>query len=282
MKPVRWVEIADPGSKERFQILSEVLKKKGIENEFVSISPAVDAFENQLQQAQKEYQQIRIGTPFMDMVSTETSPMLTFTVKSVDCLHNDGKNWWPRSTLMEAVVREAYFLKTLGLSKPALVVGSGAAARAVVAALIKIGFTKVNITEKFDESGLQFIKYLEKSFFNVEFSFTSQSAITTLPGIHSLVVNTTPFIESNDLLEELYYFNFLSQGGVVIDLVDRPIMTPLLKSAAELGAKIVSGYEIQALSDIVWASWCFNVSIDGDDYRAQLKNFYEGGGSTKD
>jgi shikimate 5-dehydrogenase len=163
-------------------------------------------------------------------------------------------------------------IKNLDISESALIVGAGASCRAVVASLLKIGFKKFNITEKFEERGRLLIQDLKQTYFAVDFRFTTQSAITQLPGVHSVVINTTPLTPSNDLLNELYYFNFLKPEGAVIDLTLVPYETPLLKAAKQVGARVVHGCEVATLVDIYWIKNSLGIAVPLDEYLSGLKD----------
>ncbi|MEQ1879281.1 MAG: hypothetical protein ABL958_21780, partial [Bdellovibrionia bacterium] len=90
------------------------------------------------------------------------------------------------------------------------------------------------------------------------------------PGMHSLVVNTTPLVENNEIVRELQFYNFMKEGGAVIDMIMVPPVTPLLEEAEQIGAKIVRGFEIAAEVDAVWVKKAFGISIDLNAYSTAL------------
>lgn len=270
---MKCVEIGGSAQRLRFDFLASYLSGLGHTVKFDYIESSQDEFPRKIEQAMREYQHIRVSSPFGEKVHefVNAVPMDTMTQKSSDCLIFDQGKWWARSMLSEGLVRELASMKRLDISETAMIVGAGASCRAVIAALLKVGFKKFNITEKFEERGRLLIKDLKDAYFGVDFRFTPQVSITQLPGVHSVVVNTTPFTPNNDLLNELYYCNFLKPDGIVIDLTMIPYETPLIKAALQVGAGVVHGCEVSTLVDAYWIKSSLRISVNPQDYEAKLK-----------
>ena len=260
----KWIEIAGTCSRKRYEYLSDFLNKSGVENSVDFVECGMDEFPLLLKHAMDQYDFIRVGSPFGERVPhlIDQLPVTTYFQKSADSLFNEGGRWWARSMLTEGLIREVALVEKLDISESAFIIGAGASCRGVIAALMKIGFHKFNFTEKFEERGRLLLKELKETYFGVDFRFTPQSAITLLPGIHSIVVNTTPLVPSNDLLDELYYCNFLRPNGVVIDLTLVPPETPLLKAVKQVEGRIVFGFEVAALIDMYWSVQAFRQTFD--------------------
>jgi shikimate 5-dehydrogenase len=270
---MKCLEIGGSSQRLRFDFLASYLKGLGHSVEFDYIETTQDAFPEKIEQAMLQYQHIRVSSPFGEKVHefVNAVPMDTMTQRSSDCLIFDQGEWWARSMLSEGLVRELASMKKLDISETAMIVGAGASCRAVIAALLKVGFKKFNITEKFEERGRLLMKDLKETYFGVDFRFTPQSSITQLPGVHSVVINTTPFTPNNDLLHELYYCNFLKPEGIVIDLTMIPFETPLIKAALQVGARVVHGCEVSTLVDAYWVKSSMKISLNHHDYEAKLK-----------
>lgn len=280
MKPIKWVEIALPNSKDRFTYLSEVLNQMGVPNEAHFIEGSRDNLAAQIAEAKKNFDHIRIGSPFTEL-AFDPKTELTATVqvvKAVDAFTKDDVgNWWPQSILFEAFIHGlAHRIKALDLNSSVLMVGAGGAARAVLSALARVGYMKFNITDRYQEKVQVLITDLKRTFFNLKFEYIPISGITALPGMHSLIVNTTPLLEENELIRELQFYNFMKEGGAVIDLTTIPPKTPLLEEAEHIGAKIVQGFEIAAEVDSVWVKKVTGKPFDTATYAAGLeKKFSE-------
>ncbi len=159
----------------------------------------------------------------------------------------------------------------LDLKGSILIVGAGAGARVAAAAFINVGYKKVNITNKFSEQAEDLIEDLERKYFDIEFEFIPEEKLVLLPGTNSVLVNTTPLLPSNDLLNELYYFNFLKSPGIVFDFTTVPIDTPLVLEAEALGIKVVRGFEVSSWGDMSWVEWAFAKKLDREAYCERLK-----------
>lgn len=274
---IKWAEIAGQNSKLRFDFLSKYLNESGVKNQVDYIECTVDEFPTKIKEVMKTYDHIRVGSPFGEKVPLEVEqiPMVTLTQKSADCLIKEEGRWWARSMLTEGLAREVAVVKRLDISETAFIIGTGSSCRAVIAALLKMGFKKFNMTERSEERGRQILKDLQVTYFGVDFRFTPQSAVTMLPGTHSIVVNTTPLVSSNDLLNELYYCNFLKPNGVVIDLTLVPVETPLLKAVKQVEGRIIHGYEVASLVDLHWVKSSMKHVMDTDKFTAGLKALCE-------
>lgn len=273
---IRWAEITGTPSKVRFDYLSQFLKSLGHENEVNYVVATDETFPDEIRQAMQKFEHIRITSPFGERVTQEIQdmeaiPAATMIQKSSDCLIFEDEHWWARSMLAEGLIREVALMKKMDISETAFIVGAGSSCRAVVSALMKAGFQKFNITERFEERGQLLIKDLKATYFGADFRFTPQSSITQLPGIHSILVNTTPLVQSNDLLNELYYCNFLKPDAVVIDLTIMPYDTPLIKAAQQVGARTVHGCDVATLVDTYWLKSSMKIEVDSEKYLEGLK-----------
>ncbi|MDZ4677882.1 MAG: hypothetical protein SGI74_10285 [Oligoflexia bacterium] len=180
--------------------------------------------------------------------------------------------WWPRVILMEAFSRTVSLnIGLLDLDASALIVGGTGTAKLIVGALTKIGFRKINIALESEAEGNALIAEMRKQYYQIKFEFIPFQTITTLPGVHSLVVNTTPLTIENALLDELYFFNFLKAGGVVVDVNLIPTVTPLIEESKIWGARHLSGDYISAQSDAYLLSQILDKKIDIEKYRTQLR-----------
>ncbi len=269
---MKWAEISANPSEKRYTHLSEFLKKKGVENEVEFIESLPGDFENHLKKACNKFDVLRIGSPFLNVLPGcfDQLPLQVRTLGAGDSLIKSNEDWWIRATLYRAIIKLAKRLDKIDLLQPVLIVGSGGSARLIIGALIRIGFNRFNITDQFTERGQEIVNDLQKRFFNIEFKFTPHSGLTMLPGIHSCMVNTTPLVPSNEILGDLYYFNFLKAGGVVIDLNLSPVETPLLKEASGVGALTISGVEMAALSDMEFVSLIAPKAVDLEEYKSGL------------
>ena len=282
---IRWAVLAKEVNKVRFDCLSQFMTSSGIENELTYVSANSETFADELQRCQNEFDQIRIGPPFGE-IACEHHEMITstmMTLKSADSLVKQENHWWLRSSSFHGIQE---FLNRRGesvdLSGALLVVGSGAAARIACAAFVKLGFRQVSIASAFDEQGRAMIEDFKRFYFDVTFNFVPKDELVLLPGIYSVIINTTPYIKSNELLPELYFFNFLMRPGLVCDLSMIPPVTPLLQEAEAIQIPTLGGYQFASCSDLVWVNWITGQKLSVDKYMAQLKPALDAASSEED
>jgi len=269
------VEIAASPIPARADLFKEMVQKyAGLAIEFDCVQVGLDDFEQTLEELKKTADVIKVGTAFAENILSILTNFTTEiqTIGACDILEKQNDMWWPRNYLNRA------FYKTLSndidkvnLKYNAFIVGAGAACKSAFAALVRAGFTKVTITDKFSEKGMLTLAEIKKKFFGIDVEFVPMQAVTTLPGVHSLVVNTTPLVLENDLLDELYFFNFLHEGGIVIDLQLVPPHTPLLREAETWGARSLSGEFVAAHFDTLLIEHLTKVHVPVDEYRKELR-----------
>jgi shikimate 5-dehydrogenase len=273
---LRWCEISDRTdefAKVRFQILNEELRKAGLDTEFKLTVAEPTNLQEILDQARSTSAQIRfsgrLGKSVIPLL--ERLPSALVSLKACDSLVCENGDWWPRFFLVEGLNQTmATDAAALDLAGSVLILGATSEAKASVAALSRIGFSKMIITDPHEELGLAFVEELRRSYFGIKFQMVARNAVTQLPGVCSIAVNTLTASEDANSMAELAYFNFLKPGGFWLDLSIFPLNTALQSEASSVGASIISGARVLARTDFLWATSAFNVSIDFDSYAARL------------
>lgn len=270
---IKWVEIAQFPSPERFDVLSKYLNEKGIENqvEYIKVTPA--EFPNALKDAMEKYDGIRIGRGVGDLAPPlfNNNTIFVGRMGAGDSVVKTNGKWCLRSTLYDGLnkvcsdVGHRFELKT-----NVLMVGAGAVARASIASLSRSGFTKFGISDVSAERGEKLCSELRRMYFGAEFKAIPKQELILLPGVYGVLVNTTPLDEGNEILDELTYFNFFRKNAVAFDFTLKPVDTPLLKEAAEVGVHTVFGYQLAAECDKVWADMMFG-DVDMSGFESALE-----------
>ncbi|MCB0363525.1 MAG: hypothetical protein KDD35_12425, partial [Bdellovibrionales bacterium] len=274
----RCTELALSPQHDRLQLLAKSLRESGFSNSYEQFPVKLEDFEERLQEATQKFQGIRIGSPFGELVTRSFvhEPAMMMSLGSADMLIKASGKWWTRSALFEAFHHLlSQYGDQLDCNASALIVGAGAAARIAVAALVKIGFKQFKVTNQFADQGLSLLAELKGTYFGVQFEFTPVNQLIMLPGLNSIVVNTTPIGPENELVHELLYFNFLASGGEVWDLTLAEKDTPLLMEARQIGTKTVSGFEVASWVDVVWAQRTFRQSLDREAHMKNLISLFQ-------
>ncbi len=287
---LRWAEISDRSEHDRYQTLSSVLNEAGFPNEFSFIEADAERFSEVMKEAQSQFGQLRIGGELCRLVHLSANHMSTVmlalqTADTYAQMKADGAfvrtqeegggesaTWWPKNYLCEGIRRALISdLKAVDFSGGVFVLGAGAEARSVVAALAKTGFFKFSVSDPDEEAGRGFIEEAEKVFFNCQFQFVPRHMITQLPSVNSVAVNTLVRGRDGGALDELFYFNFLKPGGIWIDLpLERH--DELDSEAVAVGAAVAPGYRVWAWSDFEWASEILGIALPIERLTEAYKN----------
>jgi hypothetical protein len=257
---LRWCEISDLGEPERFECLSEALTEAGVKNSFSLIQVSAENFESTLHQAQADFEQIRIGGTLREVLPRLMTrlPSSMISLRSADAFvrgeSSVGVEWWPRNFLAEGLTTAiANDLKQIDFTGFVFILGARAETRAVVSSLVRVGFTRFNLTDPNEDRCKVMIDEFRRSYFNVQFHFVPRTMITQLPSVHSIAINFLQEDESEGMIQELAYFNFLRSGGVWLDF---PLVTgnPALDAeASSLEAVLLSSARVLAHTDRLWA-----------------------------
>lgn len=271
---LKWCEIG-PTKTHRYDFFSQFLTTNGIENQFTFIEANKENLREKIEEAKATKQFIRFHPKLFDQVSLSIENNLRELeiLKSVDTLfYDERQGYWP-----ESLFRESFFeylthvIKNLDIMQKALVIGTCGIARASISALIRLGFSQINITSYDDKSAESLIKDLSEIYYNVHFEYTNQSDITILPGTHGLVLNTLSVLEDEEFPIAIYFFNFLKKNGLVIDLSEIPVETPFLKIALDIEARAIYGYEALGFFDLNWVFKATGQKLDFESYKGFLK-----------
>lgn len=273
---VRWCAIADPkrrSDEKRYLALSEAMKLSGLDNEMTFLTSTAENIQNVLDSARNDFAQIRfvgqVGTWVLPIL--ERIPSAVKSLKSADALVCETHEWWPRFFLVEGLNQMlANDHAMLDLRGSVFIFGATSEARAVIAALSKIGFNKMIISDPDEAVCTAFVEDLRKSYFGTQFQSVPRQFVTQLPGICSVAVNTVSESDAGNSSSDLAYFNFLKAGGSWLDLSIFPLNASLKTEALSVGATVIEGAQGFAFADQLWASSVFNISIDTTTYSRQL------------
>lgn len=273
---IRWAVLGgDTEEHGRFTLLSAALKSAGLENEVCFVSADEDSLLTVVRNHEREgIGQFRLLGKLSEAAPRvfENVPGTMLMLKNADALVRgiEGR-LWPRNFLYEAFTQiVAEDLRGLDFVEGAFVNGANSAARTVIAALVRTGFRRFNLTDADEDLAKRFLEDLRSTFFNIQFQFTRRSAVTQLAGIHSIAVNTTSADSDSTQLNELYYFNFLKAGGTWVEIPLAKANGALVNEARSVGAKVVPAERVNSLWDFVWAKSCLGVSLDLVAYQQAL------------
>lgn len=270
MADLKLIELAEEPWEGRWKTAQELAKEAdlNIEVENVKVEPGTlkETIETVLKSdAEVCHVHENLGVEILGVMPSITRAAIS--TGATDFLVKDKGYFWPRKFLEGSATRIITSkVESLDLGGSALVVGCGALTRLMVGCLTALGFRKIHITDQDNDLGESVVAELEKAFFGVEFKYIPVVTITTLPGTYSLVINTTPLVEENLVLDELYFFNFLKETGLIVDMTYLPYKTPLILESSEWNLAVLSGEWFVAKNDTQMIQSVTGVELDLDRY----------------
>jgi shikimate 5-dehydrogenase len=280
IKKLKLVELTKQNWPVRWQALTEFCKiELGLELTAEIRQCTDENFKNQLKDVLSSQTDICvIDEDYSVEVLCHISQVTAESIQlgAVDILIRDETGWWPRPCLEAAMIKTiSQKVGLISFDSHALIGGVNGFAKMAVGALAKMGFLNINIVEKSEELGAALIKEVKKKYFQVNFSFIGFDEVTKLPGIHLLLMNTIPLTFENEILDELYFFNFLDRKGVVMDLTMPPANTPLVLEAEQWGARRLSGDYFWCERDALMIQKATGLKINSEAYRTLLRSIVD-------
>jgi shikimate dehydrogenase len=169
-------------------------------------------------------------------------------IGAVNTLRLQNGKWEGRNTDWIGAV-EALKRETPLQSRKALVIGAGGAARAIAYGLKHEG-APTTITNRTRSRGEDLARALQCEFVPLE----TLASLGDGHGFDLVVQCTSVGLAGRDSLLPLPD-SFLVPGMVAMDIVYRPVWTPLLRSAAQRGCRVVKGYEMLLHQGVAQLEW---------------------------
>ena len=148
---------------------------------------------------------------------------------------------------------------------PAVVVGAGGAARAVIAGLLHHGAPEVRVCNRTWDTALT----LQQEFGNAVRAVTWEQRGDALFECGLLVNTTNQGMQGQPPLD--LSLQYLSQSALVADIVYAPLQTPLLTAAMEHGNPTVNGLGMLInQARLAFESWTGVLPVNSDELRSKL------------
>ena len=249
-----------------YEKLSRFLTEKlAVPNELQLLESSEEGFAKDLGPQLTTAQSIRFDFPYPRLVFTtfEGFPADLMFLRSADCAVNQTGRWWLRNLLTEAIRRLIVHSQiNFDLSGKAVVVGTGAGARASIMALVKLGLRHLNVVS-IDKPAFDVLEKDFKRFcFNVDLNYIPPDNIKLLGREHTILINSTPMGAENTLLEDLTFFNYLKDRAFVIDLNFDSADSTLVKEALSLGKYVFTGLDLMFHKDLYWLEVALQKTAD--------------------
>lgn len=271
----KWTALSPQDETYRWQALSDSIREKGVANEFVPWEHGIQEFSDFKMFDQFDHVRMSSSIAVRVLKHVKVQSSWTTLLGVVDGMNKTPHGWWPLCALYENFGQMLIELgQDLDMRGSVMVAGAGASARVVVASFFKAGFQEFLITNFDDQEAQKMIADMRSRFFGMKMEWVPMEKIVLLPGNCSVLVNCTPSIEENALLTELSYLNFLKRPGILFDLGRGSRTSVLAEEVRDAGVRAITGLEIAARTDVLWAKWGFGTDIELAPYQEKLnKNF---------
>lgn len=199
-------------------------------------------------------------------------PLDVSTLKTADVFFSRDKGWEPGLCLFtglhEALIASA---KSLDLRLSAYVIGKGAYVRQAAAAALGLGYRRIYLVADDEDDLVRQKEILTRVYVGSECIVLPSYQLTLQTVGASLVINATDLTGEKELASDVAYFNFMSQGGLVVDLEDPSETNPLLEEAGRAGLRILPPYQTQA-----WIEWTHvkGLCLDSQTTPLEFMNAY--------
>jgi hypothetical protein len=152
------------------------------------------------------------------------------SLRACDIIHKEQGRWIPRllssDILKRLVVEKA---GNLDFRHAAYVIGTAEGGRVASAFCAQLGFRHIVIIVESIGASDESISLLRKLYLGVEFEELLASQLVLRGTLGSLIINSDILSSHETLLEDVSYFNFMAEGGFILDVE--------VESRAESGAE---------------------------------------------
>jgi shikimate 5-dehydrogenase len=276
-----WAEVVSGEEASRFSLLAKELSDCGVENTLHSVtckSEELEAMVSQLLKDHPKLKQIRFTESLMKevpLLSVQSSAGV-HSLRSADTLAKEFDSWWPKNFLYEGFLAAiAIEFKKIDLSASVFLAGASAVTRTFVFALARVGFQSFYLMDPDESRAKALAEDLRRRCFGCKFNVVKKNAITQLPAVCSLGINTILFSEAPELLPQLHHLNFLSAGGIWLDSRLSNFSISPNSELRNAGAIVYSATDLASYIDSSWAESSLQVKINLSRYQKALAATFE-------
>ena len=192
--------------------------------------------------------------------SAELVPNIRFCPTQVrefgvfDFMFFEDHQWYPRLIFYEALrqvlVKEA---RELDIRAPAFVVGNGPEVRIISAVLSELGVKEIYFVGAKKSLELEKLAVL-KTRIGLKVDIVGSEFLTNQSLNGGLIINSLDLRSHPAELVDLSYFNFIKEGGYVMDLNLYPIPNPYLEEAERAELRVVKPIQFWTAKTRLWCS----------------------------
>lgn len=193
-------------------------------------------------------------------------PTQVRTLEVLDCMFAENGTWYPRLLCYEALrlllVEKA---PDLDIRNPVFVVGHNEQSRVVVSVLADIGCSEFYLVGDTEFLNLE-KEFLLRRQLGIHIHILPPDELTMQALSAGIVINTQDLSQEKALLLDLSYFNFMKQGGYVLDLNLSGHENLLLEEAEKAGLKVLSPVSVVQVFTRLWLE-LLNKTLSDEEIR---------------
>ena len=121
--------------------------------------------------------------------------------------------------------------------------------RLLASLVVSFGFSKVFLVGLSLADVHEQRDRLKKNFVGIDWRPIEASQLTMQTVGATILVNSISLASNQGLMNDLAYFNFMKNQGLVVDLDVFPLESPLLEEAGRANLRTLSGFQVRAQQD---------------------------------
>ena len=254
MKTLKFAEIDDGKTPSlSLQHMQDFFKIKNIEIELVAFKS--ENIENLLAnqyELVKSFNFLRMGyeTSQKILENWQAKPTQVSLLGCCDSIVNENGALWPRVIMIESL-RETIVskIKDHDIKEAGYVICDDLKGRVLVAMLLSLGHRRVYLVGEDEDFINSEVEWLRRFHIGIEILALPSHQLTLQTTRATILINTVVFPDGDPILNDLAYFNFMKDGGAVLDLDFANSKNPLLREAKRAALKTIPRSYISAFYD---------------------------------
>jgi shikimate dehydrogenase len=201
---------------------------------------------------------------------------LAQAVGAVNTVKRTEQGWQGTNTDVDGFLHPLTQLEREWTSSPVVVLGSGGASKAVVAACLSLSCPVIHVVGRDHRKMKQYYHQMTSQLRDFNLRVHTWQSVDNLLEVAQLVVNTTPLGMASQLGSPLTtaQLALLPAGAIVYDLIYTPRPTELLRSAQQQNLITIDGLEMLLFQGVSALEFWLEESLSADTIACMRSSLY--------
>lgn len=254
MKKIKLTEISDEKSHSRSLLqLENFLKTQNYDPEISVIgTDKIEELTENNYLKMKEYDFIKLSLESSAKILDKwaAQPAQVRWIGCCDVFIKEDSNLWPRVALFDCI-RESIVshIKDHDIKEAGYVISNDYRGRVLVSVLLNLGHRQVYLVGENEEFIQSEVEFLRRFHIGTEILSLPSHQLTLQTTRSSILINAAKLEEGSSTLNDLAYFNFMKENGVVLDLDFETSKNSLLEEAQKASLKVIAKDHLAAYYD---------------------------------